>query len=89
MADLSGSKYLGSWKLDSVSMLSESGHLDHDHYLILKADGTATFGSEEYEWKETKEGFRLDGKSDLKFKDEGDKLTAKILFVTLNFIKAE
>ena len=89
MADLSSSKYLGTWKLESVSMFSESGTLEHEHYLTLKADGTATIGSEEYTWKETGEGIRLGGKSDLKFKDEGDKLTARLLIVTLNFKKVE
>ncbi len=62
--------------------------------LELKADGTATYTSEEdmkaYIWKETDYGVFLDGKADMKLKADGDKLTTRIMgFVTLNFEKQE
>ena len=45
--DLSGSKYLGTWKAESVSVGDESGELgDEGSYtLTLNGDGTGTFVS--------------------------------------------
>ena len=92
MADLSGSKYLGNWRLTSVSMKDKYEEPEEDYILTLNADGSASFTAqsaqvEDYTWKEADYGVYLEGKSDLKLKDEGDYLMTKVLGVTLKLEK--
>ena len=70
MADLSDSKYLGNWRLTSVSMKDKYEEPEED-----------------YTWKEADYGVYLDGKSDLKLKDEGGYLMTKVLGVTIKLEK--
>lgn len=94
MADLSNSKYIGKWRIASVSVLGLSEPLTNENVLILNADGTAQYTSpedpREYTWKETGYGVFLDGKSDMKLTADGDKLTTRLLgIITLNFERVE
>ena len=97
--DLSGSKYLGTWKAESVSVGDESGELgDEGSYtLTLNGDGTGTFvsidedGTEEVSevtWSETSDGFKTAGDVKLKFKEDGDAIVAKILGAEMRFVRA-
>ena len=45
--DVSGSKYVGTWKADSASFAGESGALDTDFTLTLNDDGTMTFNDDQ------------------------------------------
>ncbi|MBR4462590.1 MAG: hypothetical protein IKS51_08435 [Erysipelotrichaceae bacterium] len=92
MADLSNSKYVGTWKCVSVTVFGKTEELTVESRIHINADGTATQTSPEekrtYTWKETGYGVFLDGKGDLKLKAEGDKLTTRIMgFVTLTYEK--
>lgn len=89
--DLSGSKYVGTWKVDSLSFKDEVGELEHDYVLTVNGDGTAQFVSEEgthnCTWKLTKNGFKTKGDTKLKFKDDGDGIKAKVIGVYLHFVR--
>ena len=89
--DLSGSKYVGIWKVDSLSFKDEEGELEGDYILTVNGDGSAQFVSEEgtsnCTWKLTKEGFKTKGDAKLKFKDDGDGIKAKILGAYLHFVR--
>ena len=96
MADLSNSKYVGTWKGVSITLLGRTEPLEVENILTLKEDGTAIYITPEnndiraYIWKETSYGVFLDGKSDLKLTDEEGMLKTKLFgFVTLNFVKEE
>ena len=45
--DLSGNKYVGTWKVDSLSFKDEEGELEGDYILTVNGDGSAQFVSEE------------------------------------------
>lgn len=87
--DLSGSKYVGTWKAASLTMKDEAGEFEQDTYLVLNADGTAQFTSEEEvtdcTWKETNDGFKLEGGAKMTFKDDGDGIVSKVFGVSLHF----
>ena len=91
--DLSGSKYLGTWRAVSMSLKDEVGEFSEETFLILNADGTAKFTSKsevsECKWEETKDGFKLKDGTKLTFTDEDDGIKAKILGVELHFAKEE
>ena len=91
MADLSNSKYVGTWRAVSVSFLNQSGEITADNAIEIKPDGTATQkdgdGFRAYTWKETDYGVFLDGKSDLKLKDDGDGLKLTFLGVAIHYKK--
>ena len=60
--DLSGSKYIGTWKAVSVSIKDVEEPFEKECYLVLNADGTAKFSSDkevtECTWSETGTGFK-------------------------------
>lgn len=89
--DLSGSKYVGTWKVDSLSFKDEEGELEGDYILTVNGDGSAQFVSEEgtsnCTWKLTKDGFKTKGDAKLKFTDDGDGIKAKILGAYLHFVR--
>ena len=96
--DLSGSKYLGTWKAESVSVGEESEGLgDEGSYtLTLNGDGTGTFvsidedGTEEVSevtWSETSDGFKTKGDTKLTFTDDGDGIKTSLLGIGLHFTK--
>ena len=87
-------KYVGKWKMVSVSVFGMTEPLSVDNTIYINADGTAKMVSPEdekaYIWKETDYGLFLDGKSDLKLTADGDKFTTKILgFITINIEKQD
>ena len=82
-ADLSDSKYIGTWKATTMALQDESEALDTDYTLTLKEDGTGQFVSEEgtdnITWELTDNGFRTKGDTKLKFTDDGDNIKTKII----------
>ena len=90
-ADLSDSKYIGTWKATTMALQDESEALDTDYTLTLKEDGTGQFVSEEgtdnITWELTDNGFRTKGDTKLKFTDDGDNIKTKIIGVDLIFEK--
>ena len=91
--DLSDSKYLGTWKAASLSLMDESGEFEDEILLILNADGTAqmTSGDEvtESTWEETKDGLKLKGGAKMTFTEEGDGIKSSLLGVELHFVRQE
>ena len=91
--DVSNSKYVGTWKAESMSVMNESEAFDDDILLVLNPDGTAQFVSEEEttncKWQETSNGFKLTDGSKLTFTEDGDGVKAKIIGVELHFTKED
>ena len=96
--DVSGSKYVGTWKADSMSLGDNSDSLDADFTLTLNDDGTGTYvGADEdgeietsdITWVLTDDGFKTKGDTELKFKDDGDNIKTKLLGVDLVFVRAD
>ena len=98
-ADLSDSKYVGTWKATSISLGDESEDVDDggSFTLTLNGDGTGTFVStaegetetSEVTWKLTSDGFKTEGDASMKFTDDGDGIKAKILGTELHFVRAD
>ena len=95
--DVSGSKYVGTWKADTASFAGESESFDDMIVLTLNDDGTGTMtglneeGGEEvsdFTWTLTDGGFKTSGDVKLKFKDDGDGIVANIIGVDLHFTRA-
>ncbi len=97
--DLSDSKYVGTWRAESVSFAGESGAIEGGVFkLTLNGDGTGTFvsteddGTEEVSnitWSLTSDGFKTKGDTKLTFKDDGEDITASFMGVDLRFIREE
>jgi uncharacterized lipoprotein YehR (DUF1307 family) len=93
--DLSDSKYVGTWKGVEMAVADESEEFQDDIILTINGDGTGTLvGSEEGEteessftWEPTSDGFKTKGDVKMTFKDDGDKITSKIIGVTMVFEK--
>ena len=80
-ADLSDSKYVGTWKAVNMSLEDES----EDFGVAVDEEGveeTTTFT-----WEPTDEGFKTKGDMKLKFTDDGEQIHAKMFGVSLNFEK--
>lgn len=95
-ADLSDSKYVGTWVGKSASFMGEESPMEEvseeGYVLLLNADGTATFTSGDDEavanWSETGKGIKLKGDDlNIEFKDKDGGLEAKIIGVQLYFEK--
>lgn len=95
--DLSDSKYVGTWEMQSMSLGEESEDLGEGYTLVLNGDGTGTFtgvdddGNEEVSditWSPTSDGFKTKGDSKMTFTDDGDGIKTKILGVELHFVRA-
>ena len=93
--DLSDSKYVGTWKGVEMTVADESEEFQDDIILTINGDGTGTLvGSEEGEteessftWEPTSDGFKTKGDVKMTFKDDGDKITSKIIGVTMVYEK--
>lgn len=93
--DLSDSKYVGTWKGVEMTVADESEEFQDDIILTINGDGTGTLvGSEEgateessFTWEPTSDGFKTKGDVKMTFKDDGDKITSKIIGVTMVFEK--
>lgn len=85
--DLSDSKYVGTWEGVEMTVADESEEFQDDIILTINGDGTGTLvGSEEGEteessftWEPTSDGFKTKGDVKMTFKDDGDKITSKLL----------
>lgn len=90
-ADLSDSKYVGTWKAISMSIGDESDPPDSDWILTINGDGTGSLASEEesgdFTWEPIDGGFQTTGDTKMKFKDDGDHIVAKVIGVKLTFEK--
>lgn len=95
-ADLSDSKYVGTWKATTMALEDETGDVESEFVMILNGDGTGQFigtdddGEEEVSdltWELTDNGFRTKGDSKMKFTDDGDNIKTKVLGVELIFEK--
>lgn len=90
-ADYSDSPYVGTWKAISLSLEDESESLDEDWTLVINADGTGTLDDGEeagdFTWEPTDDGFKTKGDTKMKFKEEGEYITTKIIGVKLTFEK--
>jgi len=92
-ADLSDSKYVGTWRAASISAGGNSEDVDFDYILTLDGDGTGTFlassgdGDEisDITWSLTDSGFKTKGGTKLKFTDDGEGIITSILGVKLHF----
>ena len=80
-ADLTGSKYLGTWKTTGISFMDESEALDESNELgevtlTLLEDGTGHMDSAEevshFTWEEVDGGFKTSGDVKMTFKEEGN-----------------
>ena len=89
--DLTNSKYLGTWKAVSLTMGDKSGAIDQEMLLVLNADGTAAFTSEnetdECKWQETSDGIKLTDGVSMEFKADGDALITSVFGTDLRFEK--
>ena len=92
--DVSNSKYVGTWKADSMSIKDvASESVEEDWVLELKADGTGTLTADEevsnFTWSLTDGGFSTKGDLKVKFKDDGDNIKTNIIGVDLSFKKQQ
>lgn len=90
-ADLTDSKYVGTWKATTMSLMDASEQLGQELILTLNGDGTGTLTDAESEsgftWELTNDGFRTKGDVKLTFKDDGEKIKTKIIGVDMFFEK--
>ena len=90
-ADLSDSKYVGTWKAQSINVGDESGEIEDRYLLIINADGTGTMtgddGLNEFTWTPIDGGFKTKGDMKMTFKDDGDNIKTSILIAELIFVK--
>ena len=90
-ADLSDSKYVGTWKAQSINVGDDSGEIEDRYLLIINADGTGTMtgddGLNEFTWTPIDGGFKTKGDMKMTFKDDGDNIKTSILIAELIFVK--
>lgn len=90
-SDYSDSKYVGTWKIDTISFQEASEEFDENWVLIVKADGTGISKDSEEEtdftWQPTEDGFKTKGSVKMTFKDKGDKIETGLFGVNLTFHK--
>ncbi len=90
-ADLSDSKYVGTWKAEGMSLGDASEAIEDDYIMTLNGDGTGTIvdpeETSEFKWEPVKDGFKTSGDMNVTFKDDGDKITTNILGVDLTFVR--
>ena len=94
--DLKNSRYVGTWTTKGIEIGEDSEELEGEWLLVLNEDGTGTLsgsleGEEEdpseFTWKLVDGGFKSSGDVKATFKDDGDKITSKIIGVTMVFEK--
>ena len=92
-ADFSDSKYVGTWKMASMEFQEETGEIDEDWTLELKADGTGISKTNEetddFTWEPTDNGFKTKGGVTLDFTDDGDRIVGNLFGVKLVFERVE
>ena len=97
-ADLSDSRYVGTWTTKGIEIGEDSEELEGEWLLVLNEDGTGTLsgsleGEEEdpseFTWKLVDGGFKCSGDVKATFKDVGDNIKTKIIGVELVFEKQQ
>ena len=87
--DLSDSKYVGTWRASSVSVVGETGDIEDESILTINGDGTGTLAGDgeesSFTWEPTDDGFKTKGDVKLTFKDDGDNIKADVLGIELVF----
>ena len=90
--DYSDSKFVGTWKVDTITFKDTTEPFDTAWTLVVKADGTGQSISEdeteEFTWTPTDNGFKTKGDVKATFVADGDSITTKIIGATLRFNKA-
>ena len=90
-ADLSDSKYVGTWKTSNMSIGDQSEPLEDEWIITIKEDGTGISddGKEttNFTWKPIDGGFKTSGDVNTTFKDDGDNIKTSIFGVDLIFEK--
>lgn len=91
--DLSDSKYVGTWRADSMSLGEESDEISDEYILVVNGDGTGHLDGSgevsEFTWKPGDDGFKTKGDVKMTFKDEDGGIYGKILGVELHFVKQD
>jgi len=91
--DLANSKYVGTWKVDTISFKDQSEAFDTEWTIILEADGTGkSIGegeTDEFMWTLSNKGFKTKGDVNTEFVDDGDGIKTTILGANLRFNKVE
>lgn len=86
-ANLSDSKYVGTWKASAMALKGESEDLGAEWTLTLNADGSGEYVDEEgtttITWELTSGGFKTKGDTKLTFTDDGDNIKCKIIGVDM------
>ncbi len=89
--DVSGSRYVGTWKAITMSIGDKSAEIEDEWILELHDDGTGTFSSNDetssLTWSLVNGGFKTKGEMKATFKDDGDLIKAKVIGVNLVFEK--
>ena len=95
--DLKNSRYVGTWKLVSISVADQSEQLEEEWILELKEDGKGTMtgspdaeeddGPSEFTWQLVNGGFKCKGDLKTTFKDDGDNITTTVIGAKLTFEK--
>ena len=89
--DLSDSRYVGTWRLTTMTLKEESEGFSEDYMLVLNGDGTGQFGDaseiSSITWELTKSGFKTKGDTKLTFTDSGDNIKTSFFGVDLIFEK--
>lgn len=92
-ADTTDSKYVGTWKVDTISFQDTSEAFDTEWTLVINEDGTGQTMSEgetaDFTWTPTDKGFKTKGGIKTDFVDDGDAIMTKIIGVELRFNKVE
>ena len=90
-ADLSDSKYVGTWKASGVTLGGESENFEDEIVMTLKEDGTGTLSSgsdtSTFNWKIVDNGFKTSGDVKMTFKDDGENIKTSIFGVDLSFVR--
>ena len=91
--DLSDSKYVGTWKVDTISFKDQLEQFDTEWTIILNADGTGESISEDetgdFTWTLTDKGFKTKGSMNTDFVDDGESITTTVIGAELRFNKVE
>ena len=90
-ADLSDSKYVGTWKGIEMTYDGKTEPLDEEWVVTINGDGTGTYDGDEgavnFTWQPTDNGFKTSGDTKLTFTDDGDNIRCKMPIGEIIFVK--
>ena len=91
--DLANSKYVGTWKVDTISFKDQTEAFDTEWTLVLEADGTGQSISnnetDEFTWTLIDNGFKTKGGVNTDFVDDGEGIKTTVIGAELRFNKVE